>query len=102
MNTLAQGVAMNPIQSIIVAIRDDLSVLEAGKAWRSDIVAAVRGRLDALQAVTDSSLVATLEAREAPDLAKELTAWLDANVSRCGHGYISITCGQCFAGWLPR
>lgn len=45
---------------------------------------------------------ATLEVRQAPDLAKELTAWLDDNVSRCGHGTIYITCGPCMAGLLPR
>jgi hypothetical protein len=52
--------------------------------------------------VAEELPVAQLEQVQAPDVAKELVAWLDNNVRRCGHGYIDITCGQCMAGWLPR
>lgn len=43
---------------------------------------------------------ATLEAREAPDLAKEIVAWLDNNVVRCGHG--GVMCGLCYAEAFRR
>lgn len=29
-----------------------------------------------------------------------LADWLDANVRRCGHGYIHISCGDCNRGGL--
>jgi hypothetical protein len=34
-----------------------------------------------------------LGVRQAPDLVQELTAWLDANTVRCGHG--GVLCGIC-------
>ena len=75
------------------------------KFWQTDLAYKAPEQLASRTAAALDDLIATaraefqaagvLEVREAPDLAKELIAWLDNNVMRCGHGTIGVSCHLC-------